>query len=60
MAKIQNCKCSVCNMSIADFRERLEVQDKVPVIHGGTRKYNNLQLLHKYCNREYYKMFPLN
>ncbi|AGK99449.1 group II intron reverse transcriptase/maturase [Clostridium pasteurianum] len=59
MAKIQNYKCAICKMSITDYRERLVVQEKIPVIHGGTRKYNNLQLVHGYCNRQYYKMFPL-
>ena len=53
MAKIQKYKCPICKMSIADFNERLEVQEKVPVIHGGTRQYNNLQLVHEYCNRQY-------
>ena len=59
MAKMQKYKCPICKMSITDFRERLEVKEKIPVIHGGTRKYNNLQLVHRYCNRQYNKMFPL-
>ena len=59
MAKKQNYKCPICNMSITDFKEKLEVKEKLPVIYGGTRKYNNLQLVHGYCNRQYYKMFPL-
>ncbi|WHH60972.1 group II intron reverse transcriptase/maturase [Petroclostridium sp. X23] len=59
MAKMQNYKCLICKISITDFSERLVVQEKVPEIHGGTRKYNNLQLVHGYCNRQYYKMFPL-
>lgn len=46
-------------MSIADFRENLEIQEKVPVIRGGRRKYNNLQLVHSYYNIQYYEMFPL-
>lgn len=58
IARMQKYKCPICNMSITDFRERLEVQEKIPVIHGGTRKYSNLQLVHRYCNRQYYKMFP--
>lgn len=48
LAKIQNYKCPICRMSIADFSEKLVVKEKVPVIHGGTRKYNNLQLVHGY------------
>lgn len=60
MAKIQNYKCPICNKSITDFTERLEVQEKVPVIHGGTRKYNNLQLVHRYCNKQYYKDSRIN
>ncbi|WP_429087883.1 HNH endonuclease [Brassicibacter mesophilus] len=59
LAKMQKYKCPICKMSITDFNERLVVQEKIPVIHGGTRKYNNLQLVHGYCNRQYYKMFPL-
>ncbi|MBU3175187.1 group II intron reverse transcriptase/maturase [Clostridium estertheticum] len=59
MAKIQNYKCPICNKSITDFTEKLEVQEKVPGIHGGTRKYTNLQLVHRYCNKQYYKIFPL-
>jgi len=59
LAKMQKYKCPICKMSIVDFSERLVVQEKIPVIHGGTRKYNNLQLVHGYCNRQYYKMFPL-
>lgn len=58
MAKIQNYKCPICRMSITDFSEKLVVKEKVPVINGGTRKYNNLQLVHGYCNRQYNKMFP--
>ncbi|MDO0822529.1 HNH endonuclease [Desulfosporosinus nitroreducens] len=46
-------------MSITDFSEKLVVKEKVPVTHGGTRKYNNLQLVHGYCNRQYGKVFPL-
>ena len=45
-------------MSITDFSEKLVVKEKVPVIRGGTRKYNNLQLVHGYCNRQYNKMLP--
>ena len=59
MAKMQNYKCPICKMSITDFSEKLVVQEKIPEIHGGTKKYNNLQLVHGYCNRQYYKMFPL-
>ena len=54
MARKQN-----CSMSITDFREKLELQERLSVTYGGTRKYNNLQLVHRYCNRQYYKMFPL-
>lgn len=46
-------------MSITDFSEKLVVKEKVPVIQGGTRKYNNLQLVHGFCNKQYNKMFPL-
>lgn len=46
-------------MSITYFSEKLVVKEKVPVIHGGTRKYSNLQLVHGYCNGHYRKMFPL-
>lgn len=59
MAKIQNYKCPICRMSITDFSEKLVVKEKIPMIYGGTRKYNNLQLVHGYCNRKYRKMFPL-
>ena len=59
LAKMQNYKCPICRMSITDFSEKLVVNEKVPVIHGGTRKYSNLQLVHGYCNRQYDKMFPL-
>lgn len=59
LAKMQNYKCPICKTSITDFSERLVVQEKVPEIHGGKRKYTNLQLVHEYCNRQYYKMFPL-
>lgn len=59
MAKMQNYKCPICSFSITDFRERLKVQEKIPVIQGGTRQYSNLQLVHEYCNRQYYKIFPL-
>ena len=59
LAKIQNYKCPICRMSITDFSEKLAIKEKIPVIHGGTRKYNNLQLVHGYCNRQYGKMFPL-
>ncbi len=58
MAKIQNYKCPICRMSITDFSEKLAVKEKIPVIQGGTRRYNNLQLVHGYCNRQYTKMFP--
>jgi len=43
---------------LTDFSEKLVVKEKVPVINGGTSKYNNLQLVHGYCNRQYNKMFP--
>jgi len=59
LAKIQNYKCPICRMSITDFSEILVVKEKVPVIQGGTRKYNNLQLVHEFCSRQYDKMFPL-
>jgi RNA-directed DNA polymerase len=59
LAKMQNYKCPICRMSITDFSEKLVVKEKVPEICGGTRKYNNLQLVHGYCNRQYDKMFPL-
>ncbi|ODA43019.1 group II intron reverse transcriptase/maturase [Desulfosporosinus sp. BG] len=59
LAQIQNYKCPICRMSITNFSGKLVVKEKVPVIHGGTRKYNNLQLVHGYCNRRYGKMFPL-
>ena len=59
LAKMQNYKCPICRMNITDFSEKLVVNEKVPAIHGGTRKYNNLQLVHGYCNRQYDKMFPL-
>lgn len=59
MAKSQKYKCPICRMSITDFNEKLVVKEKVPVEHGGTRKYSNLQLVHGYCNRHYNKMFPL-
>ena len=59
IAKTQSYKCPICRMSITDFSEKLVVKEKVPVIHGGTRKYNNLQLVHGYCNSQYIKMFPL-
>ena len=60
LAKMQKYKCPICRMSITDFSEKLVVKEKIPVIHGGTRNYNNLQLVHGYCNRQYNKMFPLN
>lgn len=59
LAKMQNYKCPICRMSITDFSERLVVKEKVPMIQGGTRKYNNLQLVHGFCSRQYDKMFPL-
>ncbi|MEL5897339.1 HNH endonuclease signature motif containing protein [Clostridium sporogenes] len=59
MTKIQKYKCPLCKMSITDFKEKLEVQEKVPVVYSGTRIYSNLQLVHRYCNRQHYKMFPL-
>jgi RNA-directed DNA polymerase len=59
MAKTQKYKCPICKMSITDFRDMLEVQEKLPIAHGGTQKYNNLQLVHDYCNKQYYKMLPL-
>lgn len=59
LAKMQNYKCLICRMSITDFSERLVVKEKVSMIQGGTRKYNNLQLLHGFCSRQYDKLFPL-
>ena len=59
LAKMQNYKCPICRMNITDFSEKLVVNEKVPAIHGGTRKYSNLQLVHGYCNRQYDKLFPL-
>lgn len=45
LAKMQNYKCPICRMNITDFSEKLVINEKVPAIHGRTRKYNNLQLV---------------
>jgi RNA-directed DNA polymerase len=59
LAKIQNYKCPICRTSITDFSEKLIVKEKVPVMRGETRKYNNLQLVHGFCSRQYDKISPL-
>lgn len=57
-AKWQNYKCPICGMSIADFKEKLTVKEIIPNIHGGTKEYKNLELVHSYCNSLYNKLKP--
>ena len=59
MAKRQNYKCPICNTDITNFAEKLTVKEKVPTIYGRTREYKNLELVHTYCNSQFYKLLPL-
>lgn len=60
LAKKQNYKCPICNRSIVDFKEGLEVHHKHPRKMGGTGEYKNLWLLHISCHIEYHGKFPVN
>jgi RNA-directed DNA polymerase len=58
LARQQNYVCPMCGMSIADFKEGLEVHHKISKIHGGNDEYKNLQLVHISCHIDYHKVFP--
>ncbi|MGD6968998.1 group II intron reverse transcriptase/maturase [Rossellomorea vietnamensis] len=58
LAKKRNYKCSLCDKSIADRVEGLEVHHKIPKIKGGSNEYKNLELVHISCHLEYHKVFP--
>jgi len=54
LAKRQNYKCPICEMSITNFHEKLTVIEK----SSDNRKYENLELVHKICQKYRDKMIP--
>jgi len=58
LAKMQSYKCPLCGESIIKMDEQLILKHKIPVCHGGTEEYRNLQLVHLLCKRIYYYRLP--
>jgi len=58
IAKKQNYVCTICGRSITDFKEGLEIHHITPKYHGGSSKYENLNLVHVSCHIDYHKAFP--
>ena len=50
LAKFSNYKCRICNQSLVG-EESLNINQIVPRILGGDERYDNLELLHKSCQR---------
>lgn len=49
LLKTQNGICSICKVKFLQT-DVLEVDHIIPLSHGGSDKYENLQLLHKHCH----------
>jgi RNA-directed DNA polymerase len=58
LAKLQNYKCLICNSSIVDGEEGLEVHHKIPKCQGGKNVYSNLSLVHVSCHIDWHRTFP--
>ncbi|MCB2340340.1 HNH endonuclease, partial [Clostridium estertheticum] len=50
LAKYSNYKCRVCKQSLVG-EESLKINQIVPLKLGGDKRYANLELLHKSCQR---------
>ncbi|GHO71732.1 group II intron reverse transcriptase/maturase [Ktedonobacter sp. SOSP1-52] len=49
LLKRQQGKCAWCNLYLKDG-DQLEIDHRLPRVHGGTDGYANLQLMHRHCH----------
>ncbi len=56
IAKRSNYKCRVCKQSLAG-NETLKINQIVPAKLGGDERYDNLELLHRGCQRQHQILF---
>lgn len=58
LAKQQKFKCPLCDESIANYEEGLEMHHKTPKCQGGNDTYKNLSLVHISCHIDHHILFP--
>jgi RNA-directed DNA polymerase len=59
LANKQKYTCPLCGQSIVNGEERLEITHKMPISHGGTSTYDNLQLVHLSCHIDHHRICPI-
>lgn len=59
LAKKQKFICPMCDRSIINGDEGLELHHMIPKAKGGDNKYNNLQLVHISCHIDHHRKFPV-